>query len=291
MATSETYLLNGPTTFAFPHNVRTPDALTVSVIPGGTVPPSAYEVIGYGPNSTGVTIRYDAAPTDGTKNLVVSRFIPASKVTDFTSDQAVTAVGLNDEFSNIYNAIADGSLSLGFDAPVVWTPLTPYIGLQSTVIYDNDLYYALATHTSSATFPPDADKWGFIADLTSLIQGELLQELVVSLPYAIPALDPVFSFIAVHSIDVDNLFLMWQGNALAPAASDTVLTMLQNGTPFGTITFPAATATPVFASTGDPPPRHLFNPGDVFAIIGPNTSDPSLAGVTLTLPFRLVALP
>lgn len=288
MATSKSYNLNGPTEFPFPYPVRTADDLVLNLSLGGTVPPSSYEVVGTGANSIGVTVRYPSAPTDGTQSLTVSRITPIEAVSDFTSDQAVTARALNDEIENIYRAITDNSIALGFDPPVVWQPGLYAVSLKTTVIYQNALYYAIVTHTTGQTFEPE--KWQFITYLTDLIQGMLMQELVASMPYGIPAVDPLFVFTSVHAIDVDNTFALWVGYALTPSTANTTLTMVINSTTIGTVTFQAGQNTPTFLSTGTPPPRHELFPGDRFILYGPSTADATLAGVSLTMPWNMVVL-
>lgn len=293
MATTQTYLLNGPTTFVFPFNVRTPDVLTLSIVPGEIVPPASYEVIGTGPNSTQVTVDFPGAPTDGLSSLVVSRVIPATKVSSFTSDQAVTGAALNNEFSNIYEALADTDLGLGFGPPVLWAPTTIYIAKQSVVIFDNKLYFALVSHASSNSFAADLAnlKWQFITDLTSLIQGQLLQELTISVPGGLASMTRIYGFVSVHTIDVGNTFPLWRGSAMTTATSAVTLAMRKNNVQFGTISFAPAATAPLFLSTGIPPPRHQFNPGDVFSIEGPSVADLTLSGIALTLPFNLVLIP
>lgn len=289
MATSVTYNLTGAVEFPFPYNVRTKDELVLSLSAGGVVPPASYDVVGMGPNSLQVTVLYPTAPTDGTQTLMISREVAAAKVSDFTSDRAVTAAALNAEFDNVYRVVVDNSQSLGFDAPVVFSAGLSVFALQTTVIYNNSLYYALATFTTTATFVPA--QWQLITSLASLIQGSLLQELVCSVPYPPPPVAPVFNFVAAHSIDVANTFPMWRGYALTPAASSTVLVMQINTAQIGTVTFPAGANAAVFAATGSPPPRFQLNAGDRFTIRGPSISDPSLAGIGLTMPFYLVGLP
>lgn len=107
------YNLNGPKSFYFPYPVRYPSQLTVEVLPGGVLPASAYQVIGYGPTSTGVTIYYPTAPTNGTSTLRVSRIIPPERITVFTEDRGATAAALNAEFDNIYGSLQDYQNAVG----------------------------------------------------------------------------------------------------------------------------------------------------------------------------------
>lgn len=107
MSTTETYTLDGPIDFYFPHPVRTASQLTVEVVPGGVLPTSSYQVIGAGPTATGITVRYESAPTDGESELRISRYVPPERVTYFEDDKGVPAVALNAEFDNIYEALED----------------------------------------------------------------------------------------------------------------------------------------------------------------------------------------
>lgn len=102
----ESYVLNGPRDFYFPHPVRVTGDLTVEVLPGGVIPLGSYEVIGAGPNATGVTVRYPTAPTDSLSTLRITRFVQPNRLTSF-SDVAITATALNAEFDNAYQAIQD----------------------------------------------------------------------------------------------------------------------------------------------------------------------------------------
>jgi hypothetical protein len=105
--TSQTYQLDGPRSFTFPFPVRFPGQLTVEVLPGGVVPPSAYTVVGYGPTATQVTVIYPDAPSDGERELVITRFTVAERVATFEDDLGVTARALNAEFDNVYASLQD----------------------------------------------------------------------------------------------------------------------------------------------------------------------------------------
>ena len=112
----EFYVLDGPTDFYFPHPVRNPEQITVEMIPGGVLPKSEYEVIGYGPNSTGVTIRWKNAPLDANLKLRVSRRVSPQRLTYFEEDEGATARALNEEFDNVYQSIQDFYLTKYFGA-------------------------------------------------------------------------------------------------------------------------------------------------------------------------------
>jgi len=99
------YELDGGTRFEFPERIRRPEHLTVELIPGGVVPPSEYQVQGYGPQSTGVTVVYPNAPTEG--DLRITRYTPADRVTTFYSDLDVRAQALDNEFNNLLDLVAD----------------------------------------------------------------------------------------------------------------------------------------------------------------------------------------
>jgi hypothetical protein len=62
-----------------------------------------------------------------------------------------------------------------------------------------------------------------------------------------------------------------------PAAGTTVLTLLKNGTQFGTITWSAAGTVGVWSIPGNT----VFNIGDVFTLQAPDTPDTSLSDVTV----------
>ena len=103
----EFYVLDGPTDFYFPHPVRYPNQVTVEVAPGGVVPPSEYEIIGYGATATGVTIRYPGAPVGKDKNLIISRRTEPERISYFEDDVGAPASALNAEFDNMYQLIQD----------------------------------------------------------------------------------------------------------------------------------------------------------------------------------------
>lgn len=117
MAT-QTYALTGVRDFDFPFPVRYESQITVEVRPGGVVPPAAYEVIGYGPQATGVTIRYPDAPVTSEAVLVITRYVMPERAAEFPDDRGITARALNTEFDNVYMALIDfsGSLSDRVDA-------------------------------------------------------------------------------------------------------------------------------------------------------------------------------
>jgi len=52
MSVEQTFVLDGPKEFFFPFPVRTPSAIVVAVQPGGTLPPSEYQVIGASATAT-----------------------------------------------------------------------------------------------------------------------------------------------------------------------------------------------------------------------------------------------
>ena len=105
----ESYPLENITTtdFYFPHPVRHPSQITVSVVPGDVVPPSEYEVIGYGATASGVTIRYPDAPVQEDKELRVVRRTEPERQTVFESDVGATAQALNVEFDHLYQVLDD----------------------------------------------------------------------------------------------------------------------------------------------------------------------------------------
>lgn len=98
------YVLDGQKVFHFPYPVRVPGHVTLTVQGGGVVHHNDYEVIGIGPASTGVTVRWMGAPSDGSI-LVIARKVAAERVTDFKDDRPITASDLNAEFDNIYNIL------------------------------------------------------------------------------------------------------------------------------------------------------------------------------------------
>lgn len=101
------YELNGPKSFYFPYPVRYPAQISVQVSPGEILPPSAYQVIGYGPTSTGVTIYYPDAPVEEGLKLVITRYTSPNRVSIFEDDIGATAAALNAEFDNIYDSLQD----------------------------------------------------------------------------------------------------------------------------------------------------------------------------------------
>lgn len=107
MSTQETYALDGGTRFDFPHPVRVKSQLTVEVKPGDVVPPSEYEVVGYGPNATGVTVYWPGAPTDDDLELRITRFTEPDRVTKFTDGTPVQPSALDAEFDNLFQLYVD----------------------------------------------------------------------------------------------------------------------------------------------------------------------------------------
>lgn len=159
----ETYSLNGPKDFYFPHPVRYPAQITVEVIPGGILPSSQYQVIGYGPTATGVTVRYPSAPTDGTQELAISRQTEPERVSEFEDDVGATAAALNAEFDNLYQVLQDLNLE---DWRGDWAAFTTYE--INSVIYgpDGNIYRATQPHTSGSSFEADLDAglWSLIVN-------------------------------------------------------------------------------------------------------------------------------
>lgn len=118
--TSIVYGFSGAKEFPFPYPVRVPSQITVEVRPGGVVPPTEYDVIGYGPGATGVTIRWPGAPgASSTAQLIISRYVEPERVTEFSDDEGVTAGALNAEFDNVYSAVEDFASSLADRVDVI----------------------------------------------------------------------------------------------------------------------------------------------------------------------------
>lgn len=105
--TSQTYNLDGPKEFPFPHPVRSADQLTVEIVPGAAVAPGDYEVVGVGPTSTQVTVRYPNAPTSGGLQLKITRYVAPERVTQIDSPSDINVTNLNAEFNNVYEALTD----------------------------------------------------------------------------------------------------------------------------------------------------------------------------------------
>jgi hypothetical protein len=166
---SEIYILNGPIDFYFPHPVRYPAQLVVEIRPGGILPSSQYQVIGYGPTATGVTVRYPSAPTDAAHELVISRHTEPERVTIFEDDAGATAAALNAEFDNIYQVLQDLNLE---DWRGDWAASTTYE--INSVIYgpDDNIYRSTQPHTSGSSFEDDlnAGLWSLIVDFFSAQQ-------------------------------------------------------------------------------------------------------------------------
>lgn len=104
----QNYELDGPTDFFFPYPVRTAGQIIVSVVPGGVLPQSSYQIIGASSTATGVTIRWEGAPRDGSATLNVQRRTEPQRVSNFLSDLSITATALNGEFNNILQLVEDG---------------------------------------------------------------------------------------------------------------------------------------------------------------------------------------
>src|SRR5690625_1531733 len=105
--TSQTYNLDGPKEFPFPYPVRSADQLTVEIVPGAAVAPGDYEVVGVGPTSTQVTVRYPNAPTSGGLQLKITRYVAPERVTQIDSPSDINVTNLNAEFNNVYEAMTD----------------------------------------------------------------------------------------------------------------------------------------------------------------------------------------
>lgn len=96
-----TYQLDGPTQFVYPYPVQFAGEIVLQVIPGTTVPPAQYEVIGAGPESQAVTIEWPQAPFDGTKELLIYRVIDPDRIANFTQS-GIFAEALDAEFNHLY---------------------------------------------------------------------------------------------------------------------------------------------------------------------------------------------
>lgn len=103
---SVTYNLNGPKAFTFSYPIRYKSEVVLQVVPGTVVPDSQYQVIGAGPESTGVTVQWPLAPIDGTKQLVIERYVDPNRVSDFTGN-GIDSVSLDSEFDHIYSLYGD----------------------------------------------------------------------------------------------------------------------------------------------------------------------------------------
>lgn len=300
MAVSQTYVLNGPTVFSFPFGVRVASDLTLELSTGGTVSPSLYTVTGAGPASTAVVVTYPTAPVSG-NSLTITRRTPFTQVSTFSNDAAVSGSALNSEFVNVYRGLEDNTVSLGFDAPVQWTPFTPYTAFQSTVFAtpaagaragETGFYTCLITHTSGATFvDPDAN-WQYVANVTSLIQAGLVSVFDFSLPYLLPATDPLVVLIAPNTIDISDSFVdltEFRCFAQVPSTGAVALPVFRDTAQIATINFAAGiqqgTIAPFFTPPGN---RFLFNPGQRLRVTGPAVADGTLSGVGIMFKFRLV---
>lgn len=163
----ETYALNGAIEFPFPHRVRVAGLLTVEVQPGGVVPPTQYQVIGAGPNSTQVTVRWPNAPTDPTAQLRITRYTPAERVTVFQTGN-VTPSALNAEFDNAYEALRDFTEQFG-SWRGEWLTSTFYNPLEVVIGPDTNVYLSIAPHESD-DFAADlaADRWRLLVDYETI---------------------------------------------------------------------------------------------------------------------------
>lgn len=111
MSIEQTYVLDGPKEFFFGFPVRTPASIQVEIDPGTVLPPSEYQVVGASATSSGVTIIYPNAPTDGLSTLRISRQTNVDRVSIFLDDLSITARALNAEFDNILEIVQDGFAS------------------------------------------------------------------------------------------------------------------------------------------------------------------------------------
>lgn len=105
---SVTYKLDGPVQFVYPHPVQFASEIVLQVMPGTTVPPSEYEVLGAGPDSQAVTIEWSEAPFDGTRELLIGRVVDPDRVADFTKG-GIYAEALDAEFDHIYALVLDAT--------------------------------------------------------------------------------------------------------------------------------------------------------------------------------------
>jgi len=163
MATEQTYTLDGPTEFFFPFSVRTAGEVVVSLVPGGVLPPSEYEVIGASATATGITVRYPNAPRDGSTDLTITRVTSVDRVSIFLDDLSITATALNAEFDNFLAIIQDGIVN---DYRGEWETNLLYLQLDVVLGPDGNIYVATEQHTST-TFEDDRDVenyWRLIAD-------------------------------------------------------------------------------------------------------------------------------
>lgn len=141
---SQTYNLNGATNFSFPYPVRTPSQITVEVLPGGAVAPSNYTIKGAGPNSTQATIIYPRAPTDGTKQLKITRYVQPDRVSTLDDPSDITVDNLDAEFNNAYMAMRDaGMFGLAYYGSL---PADPTLDPQGQPVTEGDIYYNTVAH-------------------------------------------------------------------------------------------------------------------------------------------------
>lgn len=103
---SITYKLDGPKEFVFPHPVLYTSEIVLQQSPGTIVPPSQYRVIGAGPQSQSVTIRWPQAPVNGNSDLIIARYIEEGRIADFTKN-GVDARSIDAEFDHIYSMLKE----------------------------------------------------------------------------------------------------------------------------------------------------------------------------------------
>lgn len=136
---SVTYNLSGATEFVFPYPVITGNQLTVEIQPGGVLPTSQYEIIGLGPSNTQVTIVYPDAPTDGTKEIKITRYVQPDRVGVINEPSDITVTNLNNEFDNVYMAVVDTTELTDFFYGSSAT--NPTVSPQGNPVTEGDIYY------------------------------------------------------------------------------------------------------------------------------------------------------
>lgn len=269
--TSQTYNLDGPKEFPFPYPVRSADQLTVEIVPGAAVAPGDYEVVGVGPTSTQVTVRYPNAPTSGGLQLKITRYVAPERVTQIDSPSDINVTNLNAEFNNVYEALTDFEsyildlVQTEVDAAIAAKEAAQLAAQEAEAAWDafRDQYWgAYATDPSESPLgnPPDEGDlyWNTTADQWRVWNGTAWQQPDTAVGVNYDRRDYIATASqTTFAVDYDAPFVqVWVNGALIPPSDYTAVSgtdvVLDEGVPADTeVTVIGLGATAIDVLDGD----------------------------------------
>ncbi|MCH9735547.1 MAG: hypothetical protein K0U78_13510 [Actinomycetia bacterium] len=269
--TSQTYNLDGPKEFPFPHPVRSADQLTVEIVPGAAVAPGDYEVVGVGPTSTQVTVRYPNAPTSGGLQLKITRYVAPERVTQIDSPSDINVTNLNAEFNNVYEALTDFEsyildlVQTEVDAAIAAKEAAQLAAQEAEAAWDafRDQYwgaYAADPSVSPIGNPPDEGDlyWNTTANQWRVWNGTAWQQPDTAVGVNYDRQDYIATASqTTFAVDYDAPFVqVWVNGALIPPSDYTAVSgtdvVLDEGVPADTeVTVIGLGATAIDVLDGD----------------------------------------